>query len=69
MAIQSSDYHTPSVGMNRSECHTEAMRLLGHAFQTGRWHDLPERLSDLRRRMGYMPIVINKQLEQGETHG
>jgi hypothetical protein len=38
------------------QCQTEAMRILVHAVATGYWDDLPERLTELRRMMGYAPL-------------
>lgn len=43
-------------GLNRQECDREALLLIEKAAETRQWGELPERLSELRRVMGYAPM-------------
>ncbi len=58
-------------GLNRQECDREALLLIEKAAESRNWTDLPERLSELRRVMGYAQlrsgddarVVWNKGME------
>jgi hypothetical protein len=42
--------------LTREECQLEAMLIMIHSVQTGKWDDVPERLMELRKVMAYAPV-------------
>ena len=51
-------YEHRYAGFTREQCNVEAKRLIGAAYVSEKWQELPERLMELRKVASYAPEPV-----------